>query len=96
MWVTPEDYKYYVEKTNILYFQLDLPKLVSEVMEETESLKGVTLDDLNNECVNLCQRLIAGCPKKVKFKQYTLQMFPNISQDLLSVLLVIHKKLLHS
>lgn len=92
MWVTSDDYKYFAEKSNILYFNVDLPKVITDFFDEDENLDGITMDKFHSRCLSLSQRLAIACPKNMEFKEYVLMKFPEISLDALNILLTLHNQ----
>lgn len=82
MWLTPKDYKDYLDfakETGIVYFRVDLPKLLDEIYMDAEEITGLTFDELNDRCISDYQSFIKSCPQDMPFEQYLDQeLYPDI------------------
>lgn len=69
MWITNKDYNDFVQNCKIIYFQVDLPKLLDELFGDCENIDGITFNDLNNCCIRYYEELIASCPEDMSFSE---------------------------
>lgn len=91
MWLKPKDYFDFAKECGIVYFQVDLAKLLDEIYDDTQVLPGITLDELNEKCLSYYNDLITSCPEGMPFEQYIAQELYEDFALLRKVLLKIHK-----
>ena len=94
MWLTPKDYFDFAHKCKIVYFQVDLPKLLDEIYLDAELLSGLTLDKLRERSMHFYNALIDSCPENMPFEQYLDQELDPDVTLYREILLAIHETFL--